>query len=187
MKKYLSYFSLLLLTIVISETSAQLKRPEIILYDDGTWSKVEASSTEKTATIEETWKQFQQAIKSKDKNKISEFFDFPFEIDVLNNHMTEGKLNKFLPLKGSITNKKLNDNINIIFDNNISQEIQKIESGEYLKEFSDKRKQPNYSFRFNYFESSADNGKTRTHLYEIYFVQVNNKFKIYLIAIGYTK
>lgn len=109
---------------------AQVKTPSIILYEDGTWEKVDKESTKdnsKKITIEETWDAFKLALKAGNKEKVADFFEFPVSNEI-SNSLTNSNL---VALNGSMTKKKLLEKFEILFDKELISLILNKDSEEY--------------------------------------------------------
>lgn len=170
----------LVVSVLICFNSSQIKaitndskKAHIILYEDGTWEKVpEIKNDIDNDDIETTWKLFQDAVKISDTNKVLEFFDYPFDIDVCSND--ESKIYK--SIGSSYSKKKLLSNYKILFDNKFVNAIVKSNADEYSK-----------GSKYNSYFLEFTKSRNSELVYEIQFYKIKNKYKIGVILIGYGK
>jgi len=141
---------LTLIALLATNANAQDKKPAIILYDNGTWEKVEgAENAQPKKTISEVWTEFQAAVKKGKKEEIMKFFKFPFDILVLMGREFDESSQKpgqcIRPLcninpKG-ISKSRFEENFDVLIDSDIETKnsirtnilLQQIKYQHYLK------------------------------------------------------
>lgn len=177
---------------------AQEKKPYIILYENGTWEKVTTESKVPAGkSISSVWKEFQESVKKCEKKEISNYFIFPFNIEVDVEEYAEktfemGCIKPICKLAGAVSQKKFEGNFDFLFSQEFKDAILQVNPDEYTEGKSDRFGKTNYTFelkveaQFNNYEY-INNQKTiiskKGYIsYMVYFLNTDQGIKIYLIT-----
>jgi hypothetical protein len=174
-------------TVMFTVIRAQEKKPIIILYDNGTWEKIDnKDTTTNKVDITKVWTDFQKAIKDNNKNLILNNFMFPFETSLLLNENPSDKcIRSICDLNGAVSKSKLEANLTKLFDKDLKKSIIEKKADEYLQRKSDKFNSTAYVYEvFVDNSKSLDNRYTKIK-YNFYFINNNGKMQIYYTLIHF--
>lgn len=196
--KYIILILFFLINIFIVNIFAQDKKPVFILYDNGTWEKVNENEAAKPQkSIEDVWKEFQTAIKNNDKSEIISFFRFPLSLEcqIIEADPVTFEYKCIRPIcniVGSLSRSKLENSLNIIFDNALKKGILSKKYDEYFEGQSERFGKPNFSYAILIPTKENDEEyikgkkiiiqKDFIMICRLYFIAEGGELKLYTIA-----
>lgn len=160
---------------------SQENKPFIILYENGTWEKLDNKDKE-VKSITEFWSDFKSAVLKNDKKIVLNYFKYPLPIII--RFGTNCKKPICKKLDGACSFDRLEKNYDVLFDNNLISNLKNSNPDEYFESRSNDYNRTEYRFEIKLGKDIIDESEYNM-IIQFIITDIDGEYKIIKVIASY--